>query len=523
MSGVSARWRLVLALAALALAAPAAAAVDVQAQLDRTRLNAGETTTLQVVVSGGGSPREPEFQVPDGIEVLGSSRAQNYSWVNGKGTVETLFRYELGTSRAGTFTIGPVRVHAGDEVFSTAPLVLEVIAGLGGGGGVGGVAGGRGGPARLVVDVTPRDPWLGQPTVMRVSLIQRQPLAEDPQYGPPSTTGFWAEPPSRPTSFYSQEGDHRVLVTQTRSRLYPLAPGVATIGAAVAGLTLAGGAASDPFRWPGGNRRHVEVRSDPVQVRVRALPRGAPPGFDGAVGDLDLAWTADRARTSQDVAIGVRLDVRGVGNLPMIHTPTLACADCEIFTGPVEDSLAGSESDGPSRRSFRWTVLPRRTGSLEIPPPAFAWFDPAGAVYRRAAVAPLTVIVDPPISAASSAREAFPPAFVAHPVDPFGRAASPPGWALGGLLLGSSLALWRTGRRRPAETAERARQREWVRALRSSGPEFWRAAEDVCAWLEAHGRPQPELRADLAAARYAAGFADPERFRDRIAAALEAG
>ena len=515
----------VLATLALAPAVARAAAVDVQAHLDRARVSAGESTTLQVIVGGAGSVREPEFQVPDGIEVLGSVRAQNFSWINGKSSVETVFRYELGSSRAGSFTIGPVRVHSGDEVYSTPPLVLEVVPGTPGGGGGGAAAppGGREGPARLVVDVTPRDPWLGQPTIMRVSLIQRQALAEDPQYGPPSTTGFWAEPPSRPTSFYSQEGDRRVLVTQTRSRLYPLAPGVATIGSAVAGLTLASGDPFDPFRWPGSNRRHVEVRSDPVQVRVRPLPRGAPPGFDGAVGNLDVAWTADRARTSQDVALSVRLDVRGVGNLPMIHTPALNCPDCEIFTGPVEDSLADSESDGPSRRSFRWTVLPRHTGALEIPPPAFAWFDPASASYHRAMVPALSVTVDPPVSAAASAREVFPPTFADHPVDPFAHPALPLGWALGGFLLGSGVALWRAGGRRPADAAERARQREWARTLRSGGPEFWRAAEDVCAWLEAHGRPQPELRADMAAARYAAGFADPERFRDRIAAALEAG
>jgi len=509
---------------------PTVAAIEVRAQLDRSRIASGETTTLEVIVSGSGATSEPQFQVPDGVEVLGSSRAQSFSWVNGQSSSQTVFRYELGSSRTGQFRIGPVRVRSGNDVYSTAPLVLEVSPGGPGVGGPpargapGGRGGGRGaqGPASLVTDVAPREPWLGQPVILRVRLIQREALAEDPQYGPPSTTGFWAEAPSKPTSYYGDEGGRRVLVTETHTRLYPLSSGDATIGQAVVGLTLAGATPFDPFSFPGMGRRRVEVRSDPLPVRVRALPSGAPPGFDGAVGSLSLAWSADRDRTSQDVAISLRLDVRGVGNLPMIHTPALSCGDCEVFTGPVDDSLGSSDSDAGSRRSFRWTVLPRHTGRLEIPAPEFAWFDPAGPVYRRAELPPLEVEVGPSTAPGAAGREAFPQALADHPVDPLARPARPWAGAAGGLLVGAGIAMWRSTGRRPADAGERAQQRQWLQALRGSGPEFWRAADDACAWLERRGRPAAELRRDIAAARYTAGFADPERFRGRLTSAIAA-
>jgi hypothetical protein len=508
-----------------------AGAVEVQARLERDRITAGESTTLEVTVEGSGGFADPELQLPAGLELLGSARAQSFSWVNGKSTSQTVFRYELGAGATGTFTIGPARVRAGSDTFSSAPLTLEVLAsapnlGGGGGGAGGGTAGGgipsgRVGPAALLVDVTPREPWIGQPVTMRVRLVQRQGLAEDPRYGPPSTTGFWAEPASRPASYYAQEGDRRVLVTETRSRLYPLAAGVATIGSAAAELILASGPSFDPLQWPGGGRRRIEVRSDPVPVRVRPLPGGAPPGFDGAVGSFGLAWSADRERTSQDVALTVRFDVRGLGNLPMIHTPVLACDDCEVFVGTVEDSLSTPDSDGASRRSFRWTVLPRRTGAIEIPPPRFAWFDPVAGSYRRVQLPVLAVEVDPALAPGGSGRETFPSVFSEHPVGGEARPARAWAWALGGLLLGSGLALWRVGGRKPADAADRARQREWLRAARLSGPDFWRAAEEATAWLEQRGRPVGDLRGDIAAARYASGYADPEAFRGRLTQALE--
>src|SRR6185369_16666398 len=134
----------------------------------------------------------------------------------------------------------------------------------------------------------------------------------------------------------------RVLVTETRARLYPLAAGAATIGEANAVLTLAVPASGrDPFDWlsGGGSRRQVSVHSDPVAVTARALPGGAPAGFDGAVGRFDAAWQADRSRTTLDVPATVWIDIRGQGNLPLIRKPELVSADADVFSSTVQDSL----------------------------------------------------------------------------------------------------------------------------------------------------------------------------------------
>ena len=94
-------------------------------------------------------------------------------------------------------------------------------------------------PASLRVDVEPQDPYLGQEITLRVRLQQRVSLAEDPQYVPPMTTGFWSDRPSGRGSYYVTEGGGRVLVTETRTRLYPLAVGEATISEATASIVLA--------------------------------------------------------------------------------------------------------------------------------------------------------------------------------------------------------------------------------------------------------------------------------------------
>jgi hypothetical protein len=508
-----------LVVALLAPAGLARAAVEVEARLARSRISVGEATSLEVVVRGAsGAVADPEFTVPDGIEVLGSGRAQNFTWINGRSSVEVIYRFELAAGAAGRYALGPIVVRAGKDVFRSGVLSLEVSAAATRVGGEGS------GAAALLVDVTPSEPWQGQPCQLRVRLIQRAPLAEDPQYSPPPTPGFWTDKPTPPESYYADERGRRVLVTETRTRLFPLAAGVATVGEAAATLALATGS-SDPLAWLGGRvpRREERVRSRPVAVRVRALPPGAPSGFTGAVGSLAARWSADRARTTVDVPITVRLDVRGIGNLPLVRPPELAGDGIEVFASTVDDSFPSGGGDVMGRRRFQWTVLARRPGRLAITPPAFAWFDPAGPGYRRADPSPIRIEVGPALFAGTGEGTGLPAVFTRHPLDPGARAARPWGWALAGLLLAVAVVMWRGAAPPPGAGAARARALEWLRGVgRGSGPDFWRAADEASLWLEQQGRPLGSLRREVAAARYAGAGPDTESIRRRLVEQLSA-
>jgi hypothetical protein len=361
--------------------------------------------------------------------------------------------------------------------------------------------------------------------LLRVRLVLAQDLAEEPVYVPPLTTGFWAETASRPESYYATQGGRRVLVTETRARLYPLAPGLARIGSAGAGIVFEGASASDPLRWASGRvpRREVTLRSQPIEVSVRPRPPGAPQGFDGAVGTFTVRWSADRTRTSQDVPVTARLDVRGVGNLPLVKAPDLAPAGGEVFVGTSEDSLPASGASGAGRRRFQWNVLPRHAGTLSIAVPAFVWFDPGAGVYRSAALEPLMVEVGPPVFSSGGEREGFPGVFVREAPDPFARGVAPWAWALAGLLAGAAAVAWRVRPAADPHAEARARGAAWRNALRApGGAAFWRAAEESAEWLELSGRLVGEVRAEIVATRYGGGDADVDAVRLRLSRELTA-
>src|SRR5262249_19729767 len=191
--------------------------------------------------------------------------------------------------------------------------------------------------ASLVVTLEPRAPVVGQACRLRVQLVQRGNMAEDSDYQPPATPGFWSESWGDASRFEAREGRRSVLVTERSLRLYPLAPGPATVSPATATVTPESNGMLDSYVGETGT--HMEITSESLHVAVRPLPGGAPAGFDGGVGHFKIAWTADRSHTTQDQAITARLDVRGIGNLPLLRAPAYAPAEFEVFAATVDDSL----------------------------------------------------------------------------------------------------------------------------------------------------------------------------------------
>lgn len=519
------RWRDLMRTAALvglllgtslALPGVVGAATRLEAQLTLSGIEVGSSSTLVLrIIDPQGEVGEPRLEVPEGLEVLARDRAQSFSWVNGRSSSEVTYRLEIGASRAGRYAVGPVRIAVGRQVFvsNTLPLTVDAISARRGGGG----SSGRG-PAALLLDMSPREPFVGEICQLRVRLVQRVALAEASQYQPPAATGFWTERWSEPASYEGREGSRPVVVMERRLRLYPLAAGVVRVGQAIAVVTPASTGGYDAFTGPILGGRPSEVRSDSFRVRVRALPGGAPAGFDGAVGRFDVRFSLDRDHTTRDQAFTATLDIRGEGNLPLLKAPAWSPNDVELYGGSVEDSLAPPGEMGTAKRSFRWTLVPRRDGALTIVPPTFAWFDPRSERYHTASLAaPRIEVLSARGARADESTAAWLEAFSREPARPGVRAAW--GWLalVAGLAMGAG---WRVLRSKGAvdpRAAERAHQRELLRAVGlARGPDFWRAADEALAWSEVRGERVLRLREEVHTARYGGQAMEEEGVRRRV-------
>lgn len=511
-AGVARAW--FAALAMMLLSPAVQAATRFEAQLSLSGIEVGSSTTLVLrVLDPQGDVGEPRLELPAGIEQLARDRAQSFSWVNGRSTSEVAFRIELGAVRAGRYDIGPVRIAVGRQTFVSNTLPLTVRAASSSGP----RSSGRG-PAALLIEIGPQDPYVGEVCQLRVRLVQRQALAEASQYVPPSTTGFWTERWSEPTSYEAREGSKPVVVMERRLRLYPLAAGDVRLGQALAVVTPASGGGFDPFGGSVSDGRPIELRSDSLRVRVRALPAGAPAAFEGAVGRFVVSFSLDRDHSTRDQAFTASLDIRGEGNLPLIKTPPWSPSEFEVFGTTVDDSLAPAGELGSARRSFRWTLVPKREGARDVPPPAFAWFDPQAGRYHQAVLAtPRLQVLSARGAKSDPAAAGWLEAFSREGARPGSRPAAPWAALIAGLAMGAAWRLARAKGTADPRAAERAHQRELLRAVGlARGPDFWRAADEALAWSEVRGERVLRLREEVQTARYGGQAMEEEGVRRRV-------
>ena len=125
------RGRCLIAALPLALALAGAPAARAAVQLDarwtaRSIENGGTVALIVTVTDPKGLVQDPQFTLPSGLEQLGSVRSQQFSLVNGRGVTQVIFRYEIGATRLGRYTVGPIRASVGGQVYRTGELSLVV-------------------------------------------------------------------------------------------------------------------------------------------------------------------------------------------------------------------------------------------------------------------------------------------------------------------------------------------------------------------------------------------------------------
>lgn len=379
------------------LGARTVGASEVSASLDRQTAQVGENVVLTVIANGTmkSVPDVTLTSLEADFDVYSVGQSTNVSIVNGQMTTETSRQFVLIPKHAGKFTIGPLSVRLGKDSMQTQPLSLTVTSGPppptpspGTRGESGGTSGSEDLFVRATVDKS--SVYAYEQVTLRVRLYTRGGLLDNPAYTPPPTEGYWREdlPPPQPGIEVVNGLRYRVL--EVRMALFPTTPGVHTIGAAVLDCQVEDPSRQrDPFSFFGGSMfeaKHVILRSKPVTVTVKALPAGAPSGFEGAVGDFQLETSADRHDVNQNEPVTLTVKVSGEGHLRTIGEIQLpATQDFRAYpsTENQQQSTEGDRIRGSVTRQF--VLVPLKAGDLQLPTVRFTYFSPRDGAYHTAA------------------------------------------------------------------------------------------------------------------------------------------
>ena len=141
--------------------------------------------------------------------------------------------------------------------------------------------------------------------------------------------------------------------------------------------------------------QQITLKTNPLGVKVKPLPSGAPPSFDGAVGSFSINGGINEAKTRVNEAITYSLTVKGSGNLTLLDIPQVQFPNIFEAYDPEMDDQTNRTANGVSgSRTFKWVLIPRSEGVYEIPAFDYSWFNPTTGKYETATVPAQKITVE---------------------------------------------------------------------------------------------------------------------------------
>src|SRR6266540_4933946 len=385
---------------------------SVTAVLSNSEIVVGETVELQIKVTGPGDARPPEEISLDGLEIHATGQSRQFEIHNFATSSSVTYNYTILPLRAGRFTIPPQTVRAGGNLLKTPELTLNVADPPSR---PSGVRPSRGTQTQSVrasdlvfaeLIVPQKTAYVGEivPVQIRMGF---DPRVRPRLIEPPEITG---------QGFTAQKLQQAAENTETiNGRLYEVVTYKTAIAAARAGKFEIGPVKAkaqvvvprrqsaprsrprspfdlfdldDPFSDPFfsnpfaqmGERREVEIKSEPVALEVKPLPPNAPPSFSGAIGNFAMTTDAKPKSVQVGDPITVTTTISGRGNFDRVNAPVIEDEHGWHKYPPSSKFKQDDEVGISGTKTFEMVLSPNEK-KQGLPLLAFSYFDPVKAQY----------------------------------------------------------------------------------------------------------------------------------------------
>lgn len=379
---------------------------QVSASVDRVTALVGDLVTLSIRVEAqGGDPIRVVDPVLSGFEVRGTSEATQVRIVDGAPWRTYTRELRLVATRAGTASIGPVRVRHGEDISETAPITVTVSAPAGG------IVPMLAPTIRSLVD-TVRAPPGGDEVILRVVALPRQlvlgaqldlmtlawfrrdvrrQLRTPPTLTPPEVEGVWSYLQETPTGIVAsrRSGEWWYDLFVSHQVLFPLTEGELRVGPATVSYVV-------PLTYSFLSRElQHEVQSERLAIAVRPQPLvGRPPNFSGVAGsDIAIDFTVQPTQLQAGGAATATVTLDGEGNVALWPEPEINWPiGVRVYPTDVTVDLTARDGRIAGRKQFTYLIVADSAGTHPIPAVTYSYFDAGSARYRSVGAAGTQVI-----------------------------------------------------------------------------------------------------------------------------------
>ncbi|ALN82261.1 oxygen tolerance family protein [Lysobacter antibioticus] len=361
-----------------------------RAWLDRERINAGETVTLNVETTGS-LGNSPDFAPLRGDFVLSAS-SSNSEMVPGKNglAVRSQFSVLLQPRRSGRIAIPALQV--GTE--RTQPLALEVS------GEPANAPQGAGGDVFIESEADDLSPYVQQAVGWVVRLYSAVPLLAG-KIDQPVPEGASLMRVGDDAQYSRDVAGRRYTVVERRFLLVPERSGALSVPAA-----LFEGRSAPGFidQIMGGSGDELRARARPRSLNVQALPADAPQPWL-PLHDLSLRYRSTpqelRVGSAATLVVEATVDGANAAQLPELQLPPID--GVQVFPEPVQTDDGFSDGRPRVKLTRKFSLVPSRTGPTRLDGLRMDWWDVAGGKPRSSALPPLSWTIAPAGGAPASA------------------------------------------------------------------------------------------------------------------------
>lgn len=356
-------------------------AVSFSASVDRDSVLVGETVSLVLKCEGGSLKSIPPLPKIAGAQFTQNVASSMNSSLGPDGKMTSVHSYTLSfvALHAGELVIPPITAEIEGQRLTSQPVRLKVLQ-----------SDPSAPPSDLATNlaflwlVLPKpDVYVGEIIVTELRLYLRGEVANiaNTQIPNLSGEGFNVGERLNGQQFQRRVGNTSFTVVPLLCTLSPVKSGVLTISPMEGSVTVMGG--QRDFWGNYRQRGQVTLRTGSQTFRALPLPtQDVPPGFNGAVGNYRMTFTAGPTNVATGDPITVRVQIAGRGALQALTLPEQS-AWHDFKTYPPTSEVQTSDPLGlQGTKTFEQIVVPQSSDIKELPPVSFSFFDPEAKLYR---------------------------------------------------------------------------------------------------------------------------------------------
>ncbi|RMF57721.1 MAG: protein BatD, partial [Calditrichaeota bacterium] len=211
----------------------------------------------------------------------------------------------------------------------------------------------------------------------------------------PETIGFWVEefdlPKDIPITQEVINGVRYNVAELKKLALFPTKSGELRVTPMRLALDVVQRRRRDPFSMfddffddPFGRTVRKVLTSNEVVFKVRPLPVNSQlSNFSGIVGSLTMQVNVDKLSVTVNDAISYKIKLTSSGNLKSLKKLNIDFPTTfEVFEPKTRQSISRAGNKLISVKEMEYVLIPRTTGTFQIPALKLVYFDPVSGKYR---------------------------------------------------------------------------------------------------------------------------------------------